>query len=221
MSKKKSSPMKYLVIITLVVVVLLVSIALLTNKSKNTDETLDSHPATENQPTIGENDAPVSVVEFGDFKCPACKAWGAEIYPKLKSDFIDTGKANFSYINTLFHGEESTLSALAAESVYENDPGSYFAFHKELFNQQPNANHDTSWITIEKLMEVAGATTDMDVEQLKQDIEQGSGIEAVEADKSLVEEFNIQQTPTIIINGTKLEDPYDYDRIKELIEEGQ
>jgi protein-disulfide isomerase len=221
MSKKKSSPMKYLVIITLIIVVLLVSIVLLTNKSKNTDEALESHPATENQPTIGEADAPVSVVEFGDFKCPACKAWGEQIYPKLKSDFIDTEKANFSYINTLFHGEESALSALAAESVYENDPDSYFEFHKELFNQQPTADHDTTWITVEKLMEVAGATTDMDVEQLKQDVEQGSGIEAVEVDKSLVEEFNIQQTPTIIINGTKLEDPYDYDRIKELIEEGQ
>ena len=221
MSNKKSSPMKYLVIITLVIVVLLVSIVLLTNKSKDTDETLESHPSTENQPTIGEKDAPVSIVEFGDFKCPACKAWGEQIYPKLKTEFIDTGKANFSYINTLFHGEESALGALAAESVFVNDPDSYFEFHKELFNQQPTTDHDAAWITVEKLMEVAGETTDMDISQLKQDVEQGTGIEAVEVDKSLVEEFEIQQTPTIVINGTKLEDPYDYERIKELIEEGQ
>jgi protein-disulfide isomerase len=218
---KKSSPMKYLVLLTILVAVLLAVIVMLNNKTVNKDETLDSHPDTENQPLLGEKDAPVSVVEFGDFKCPACKAWGERVYPQLKEDFIDTGKANLSYINVLFHGEESTLGALAAESVLKHDPDSYWEFHKELFNEQPEDNHDAPWITVEKLLEVAEKTTDIKLDQLKKDLEQKSFQEQLELDNSLVEEFDVEKTPTVIINGVKLEDPYDYDRIKSLIEEGQ
>ncbi|PRX74443.1 protein-disulfide isomerase [Bacillus sp. V-88] len=218
---KKSSPMKYLVLLTILVAVILAAIVILNNKAQNKDESLESHPDTNNQPLLGEKDAPVSVVEFGDFKCPACKAWGERIYPQLKEDFIDTGKANLSYVNVLFHGEESTLGALAAESVFKNDPDSYWAFQKELFNQQPEEDHDAPWITVEKLLEVAGNTTDMDLDQLKKDIEQQTFKKQLEVDNSLVEEFKVEKTPTVIINGVKLEDPYDYERIKSLIEEGQ
>jgi protein-disulfide isomerase len=221
MSNKKSSPMKYLVLITLAIAILLAMIVVLSNKSKDTDQTLESHPPTENQPMIGEEDAPVSVVEFGDFKCPACKAWGEMIYPKLKADFIDTGRANFVYINTEFHGKESTLGALAAESILKNDPDSYWDFHKELFKEQPGENHDALWITVDKLVEVAEKTTNVDTDQFRQDIEQETYVEEINIDSSLVQDFNIQKTPTIIINGTMLEDPYDYEKIKSLIEEGQ
>jgi protein-disulfide isomerase len=221
MSNKKSATMKYLVMITLAIVILLVAIVVLTNKSQDKDEILENHPSTANQPLIGEENASVSVVEFGDFKCPACKAWGESVYPQLKEDFIDTGKANFSYINTEFHGKESTLGALAAESILKNDPDSYWDFHKELFKEQPGDNHDAQWITVEKLVEVAQKTTDVHIDQFSQDIEQQTFMEEVNTDSSLVEDFNIQKTPTIIINGTMLEDPYDYERIKSLIEEGQ
>jgi protein-disulfide isomerase len=222
MSNRKSSPMKYLVIITLLVAILLAAIVMLNNKAQPKDEALESHPTTEGQPTLGEEDAPVSIVEFGDFKCPACKAWGEQIYPRLKSDFIDTGKANLTYVNVLFHGEESILAAQAAESVFKNDPESYWDFHKELYNEQPaGGNHDAAWVTADKLVEVAEKTTDMDIEQLKKDIENEAAEEELRIDTNLVQEFNIEQTPTIIINGTKLEDPYDYERIQALIEEGQ
>ncbi len=222
MSNKKASPMKYLVIITLLVAVLLAAIVMLNNKAQPKDEALESHPPTEGQPTLGEGDAPVSIVEFGDFKCPACKAWGDQIYPKVKSDFIDTGKANLTYVNVLFHGEESILAALAAESVYKNDPESYWNFQKELYKEQPEGdNHDAAWVTVDKLTEVAEKTTNMDIGQLKKDIENEANEEELNIDTNLVQEFNIEQTPTIIINGTKLEDPYDYERIKSLIEEGQ
>ena len=46
------------------------------------------------------------------------------------------------------------------------------------------------------------------------DIEQQSVLEEVNKDTELVEEFKVQQTPTIIINGIMLEDPFDYEKIK-------
>ncbi|KFN04300.1 thioredoxin family protein [Bacillus clarus] len=53
-------------------------------------------PPIGKQPTLGKEDAQISVVEFGDYKCPARKAWGERIFPQLQKDYIDTGKVKFS-----------------------------------------------------------------------------------------------------------------------------
>ncbi len=62
------------------------------------------------------------------------------------------------------------MSALAAESVYKQDPQAYWSFHKELFNAQP-ANHDDPWITPEKLLEIAKTyTPSINTVQLEEDL---------------------------------------------------
>eukprot|EP00130_Batrachochytrium_dendrobatidis_P008522 XP_006683397.1 hypothetical protein BATDEDRAFT_28910 [Batrachochytrium dendrobatidis JAM81] len=167
---------------------------------------------------IGDPDAPVTVVEFGDFKCPSCKAWGENIYPQLVSDYVDTGKVKFSFINVLFHGEESELASLAAESVYKQNPDSYWEFHKALFKEQPSENHDSSWVTIEKILEVASGVSGIDTDKLKSDIESNSEIDEVNKDTELVTEFEVQLTPTIMVNETMIEDPFDYEAIKNAID---
>ena len=132
---------------------------------------------------------------------------------------MDTGEAKFSYINVLFHGEESTLASLAAESVYQQSPEVYWDFHKALFAAQPEVNHDGAWITPEKVLEVAAVYPSIDQTKLKEDMEKQATMDAVEVDTALVEEAGVAQTPTIVINGQTLEDPFDYEAIKELIEQ--
>lgn len=76
-NKKKSS--RNLVIFTIIIVGLMVALVLLnqsSQKSKSSEGAFDNPPATENQPTLGDKNAKVSIVEFGDYKCPSCKAWG-------------------------------------------------------------------------------------------------------------------------------------------------
>ena len=50
-------------------------------------------------------------------------------------------------------------------------------------------------------------------------MEHQATMDAVEIDTALVEEAGVAQTPTIVINGQTLEDPFDYEAIKELIEQ--
>ncbi|MGG6447678.1 DsbA family protein [Pseudobacillus badius] len=214
---------KKIVISTLVLFVAIIGFVLFLNREEEetvSETTVKEHPPIENQPTIGETDATVSIVEFGDYKCPSCKAWGETIYPKLAEEYINTGKANFSYINVLFHGKESTLAALASESVYKQDPKAFWAFHKAVFAAQPaSQSHDDQWVTTEKLVEIAKAhAPNIDLKQLEKDINTQGTIEEVNKDDQLVKDFSVQFTPTIIINGTMLEDPFDYEKIVSLIE---
>ncbi|MDF9759659.1 protein-disulfide isomerase [Peribacillus simplex] len=216
--KSKNSGMKIAVILTIIILGALTTLVVINSETKNTGSEVKI-PSIEGQPILGEANAPVTVVEFGDFKCPSCKEWGETIFPRLVSEYVDTGKVKFSYINVLFHGEESQLGSIAAESVLKNSPEAYWDFHKGLFKEQPSKNHDALWINQKKILEVASGVPGIDVDKLKTDIEQKSELGAVNKDTELVEEFNIQQTPTIIINGIMLEDPFDYEKIKTHIEQ--
>ncbi|WP_050179670.1 DsbA family protein [Domibacillus robiginosus] len=221
---------KKIVTSTLVLFATIIGLVLFLNKedetAQETEQTASSneHPLIEGQPTLGEVEAPVSIVEFGDYKCPSCKQWGELIFPKLVEDYVNTGKAKFSYINVLFHGEESVLAALASESVYKQDPENFWAFHKAVFTAQPaTQEHDNPWISVDKLKDIAEATApNVDLAQLESDLNiEGTHIaEEVSKDKELVHKYKVPFTPTIIIDGVMLKDPFDYEKITSLIERG-
>ncbi|WP_214700569.1 MULTISPECIES: DsbA family protein [unclassified Exiguobacterium] len=212
---------QWLVVMTIVAVALIAIVFVLLNQDESATVDRGDHVSIEGQPTLGDPEAKVSIVEFGDYKCPSCKQWGDTIYPQLKADYLDKEDVSFSYINVLFHGQESILASLASESVYEQDPESFWKFHKALYDAQPaSQQHDNAWVTVEKLKEIASETTSVDLAKLEQDLgEESTVLEKVSKDDGLVKENGVQFTPSIMINGVMLEDPFDYEQIQQLIEQ--
>ncbi|MCP3028800.1 DsbA family protein [Halobacillus sp. A5] len=224
MPENKKSSMRFIVLLTVFVIGLVAVFVVLDNREKSSETTssdsAEEAPSTEEQPTIGEEGAPVEIIEFGDYKCPACKVWSDQVYPQLKEDYIDKGDVSLTYINTLFHGQESELGARAGEAVYNQGEEAFWEFNKSLFEEQPEENHDAEWITDEKLLEVAeNSVPSLDSEQFEEDLTSSQVEEAVAMDDDLVVEHKIEQTPTLMINGEVLEDPFDYDAISSLINE--
>ncbi|MEC1719191.1 DsbA family protein [Schinkia azotoformans] len=222
MNKTKNSPFKLIVILTLVIVATMVALVFAngsTNSTSTTEQTFDKAPSIEGQPILGDPNAPITVVEFGDYMCPACKAWGQDYFPALMDEYINTGKVKFVYVNVMFHGEESILGSLAAESIYKQNPEAYWQFHKELFNSQPTDEHEASWINNDLLLTIANSIPTIDTDKLQNDLVQQSAMKEIEIDKKLVEDYKVEFTPSIMVNETMLEDPFDYERIKTLIEQ--
>ncbi len=222
MSQKKKSSNTFIIVLTLLVFASIAVFVVLNSNNQKENEPgteFSEQPSLEKQPRLGEKDASVKVVEFGDFKCPACKAWGESIYPQLVDDYVESGQVEFGYINVLFHGEESTLGSAAAEAVLKLEPESYWDFHKKLFAEQPENDHDTVWLTVDKIQEVAAETTGIAAEDLEAAMQTEAVVEEVNKDTSLVEEYEIQLTPTIMVNEVMIEDPFDYEKIKSVIDE--
>ncbi|MDX1805422.1 MAG: thioredoxin domain-containing protein [Paenisporosarcina sp.] len=217
----KNSNMKFAMIVTIIAAALLVVIVVMSsNKGQDQELVLNKLDVDlTGQPTLGEEDAPVTVVEFGDFKCPSCKAWGETVYPQIVEDYLLSGDVKFSYVNVLFHGEESTTGALAAESVFKQDPDSFWDFHKAVFDAQPEVNHDDIWLSQEKMLEIAKDYPSVDQDQLKRDMEEGLTKPQVDIDEKLYTKHEVTQTPTIKINGITIENPFDYEKIKEMIDQ--
>ncbi|RSL35102.1 DsbA family protein [Salibacterium salarium] len=209
-------------ILVLVTAVVFIGMGVFVIWGNDTSTTFDDRPSIEDQPTLGDETAPVSVVEFGDYKCPACKSWGETVFPLLEETYLNSSDdVSFTYINTLFHGEESELAALASESVWEENPDSFWTFHKTIFDNQPDQqNHDERWITSESLGDMAGSLENgPDAEQVVEDVENGTFADEVETDQNVVQEYDIELTPSIMVNGTLLEDPFDWEELNAEIEE--
>ena len=90
----------------------------------------------DDDPVIGNADAPVTIVEFSDYECPFCKRHFDETYSKLKTDYIDTGKVKlvFRDLPLSFHDPLATKEAIAANCAREqgNDE-TYFKMHDAIF----------------------------------------------------------------------------------------
>jgi protein-disulfide isomerase len=88
--------------------------------------------AVGNLPPIGDENAPVKIVEFSDFNCPFCGRFFEDTFPQIKEEYIDTGKAVFYFRQFPIVG--SNRPALASECA--NEQGAFWAYHDLLFENQ-------------------------------------------------------------------------------------
>ena len=75
---------------------------------------------------LGPADAKVTVTEFASMTCPHCAAFNAEMFPKIKSEYIDTGKIR--YIFREFPLDiKAAAGSMLARCIAKDDAGKYFA----------------------------------------------------------------------------------------------
>jgi protein-disulfide isomerase len=172
----------------------------------------------ENQPMLGKEDAPVKIVEFGDFKCPSCKAFEQQIFPLLKEEFIDTGKVQFYFINHPIVGQDSVIAAVVGEAVYGQSEEAFWKYHEMVYKNQ--GSHDAEWATLDFLIGlIEEEIPEVDIEQLENDLNEKSFEADLKQDEEEADMAGVTGTPTLFINGVEvdLEDSFDYQKLRDLI----
>jgi protein-disulfide isomerase len=81
---------------------------------------------------MGKEDAPVTIIEYSSLTCPHCAHFHHDVFPELKSKYIDTGKLRYVYREFPLN-EPALAGAVVARCL---DPSRYFAFTKLLFAKQ-------------------------------------------------------------------------------------
>ncbi|MQA88012.1 MAG: thioredoxin domain-containing protein [Streptosporangiales bacterium] len=93
-------------------------------------------PAVFSALTLGRDDAPVTIVEFGDYQCPNCGQFAREIKPRLVREYVDKGVVRLMWRDFPFYGEQSVDAAVAARAAGRQ--GEFWAYHDALYaNQAP------------------------------------------------------------------------------------
>lgn len=144
---------------------------------------------------VGDENAPVTIIEYASMTCPHCRAFHKEVYPIIKEKYIDTGKAKLFFRSFPFDP-----SAAAATMLAECSGDKYFSMIDVLYDKQSVWARGNVVEELFKIAKLAGFTQESFNACLKNQ-ELLDNVLAVQ--KKAAEVYEVNATPTFFINGTK------------------
>jgi protein-disulfide isomerase len=149
---------------------------------------------------LGPANAPVTITEFASMTCPHCAAFNEAVFPKIKSEYIDTGKIRYVFREFPLDIKAAAGSMLA-RCIAKEDPGKYFAVIDMLFKQQ------NEWVlknTTETLIRI-GKQAGLSQQAVEDCLKDQALLDKIAADQKYASEvLKVDSTPTFFINGEKI-----------------
>src|SRR6185437_2465340 len=168
---------------------------------------------------IGPKDAAVTITEFASMTCPHCAAFNADVFPKIKSTYIDTGKIR--YIFREFPLDiKAAAGSMLARCIAKDDAAKYFAVVDVLLKQQMDwAYGKTS--TTDGLTRI-GKQAGLSQEQVDACLKDQALLDKIAADQKYATDIlKVNSTPTFFINGDVIKGEASFDtfdaKIKSLL----
>ncbi len=164
--------------------------------------------------TLGSEDAKVTLIEYASFTCPHCANFHDTVFESLKKDYIDTGKVKFVYREVYFD-RYGLWAAMVARCGGEMK---YFGISDILYETQKEwAASDDPNVVVGNLKKI-GRTAGMDDATLDACLKDGAKAQAmVTRFEESMKEYDIQGTPSFVVNGTKHSN-MNYDEMKALLD---
>ena len=104
---------------------------------------------TENgSPLLGDANAPITLVEFGDYQCHFCNVFFHNTEPSILENYVETGKVKIIFKDFTIIGPDSVTAAHAAHCA--EDQGKFWEYHDILYNHWTGENN--GWASSENLL---------------------------------------------------------------------
>ncbi len=171
---------------------------------------------------IGSSTAPVTLVEYGDFKCPACGQFHQVIGQELRQKYIDTGQLKIEFRNFPFIGPDS---GRAARGTYcAHNQGGFQAYHDAVYDYMwdtyyASGNYASEFediLTTDLLIEIAGDSV-ADQDKLRSCIDSDDVDSIINDDVALAQWAGVTGTPGFTFDGQKINGPLSIATLETLI----
>ena len=169
---------------------------------------------------LGADNAPVTLIEYASTTCGHCAAFHAEVWPQLKTNYIDTGKVKFVFREFPTNPAAIAVAGFQLARCNGATQEQYFARLSVLFEQQ-NAIFATGSMAgvRDKFIEIGGGAG-LSQEQVMQCITDPTAAERIRRIGEGAAQFQVTGTPSLILNGERLTDPsaYTYEGLARLLD---
>ena len=149
---------------------------------------------------LGPADAKVTITEYASMTCPHCAAFNEQVFPKIKAEFIDTGKVRYVFREFPLDIKAAAGSMLS-RCIANGDANKYFAVTDLLFKSQ------SDWVmknTTESLTRI-GKQAGLSQQQVEDCLKDQALLDKIAADQKYASEvLKVDSTPTFFINGDKI-----------------
>lgn len=168
---------------------------------------------------LGSQNAPVTLIEYGDYQCPYCGQYFSQTEPSIISAYVNTGKVRMVFRNFAFLGAESTAAAEAADCA--QDQNELWPYHDALYtakvgDAEKGGSEDDGFFNRTLFIQLA-TKLGMNVAAFTSCIDSNKYASQVASDTSAASALGVNSTPTFFINGTQIEGAEPYASFEEVI----
>jgi protein-disulfide isomerase len=159
----------------------------------------------------------VTITEFASMTCPHCAAFNANVFPKIKSEYIDSGKIRYVFREFPLDIKAAAGSMLA-RCIAKGDSGKYFAVVDMLFRQQEDWVMKNTTETLTRIGKQAG----LGQQAVEDCLKDQALFDKIKADQKYANDvLKVSSTPTFFINGEMIKGETSFEefdkRIKSLL----
>lgn len=160
----------------------------------------------------GEEEAEVTLIEYGDFQCPACGAY-FPVVTQLLEDYPDDLKVVYRHFPLVNAHPNAMPAAKSTEAA--GIQGKFWEMHDMLFQRQER------WSSERNVKEIFGGYAEelgLDKSKFLEDFESDAVQEKIDADMQSARTLSVNATPTFFLNGQKVQ-PRSYEEFRSLVDE--
>ena len=143
---------------------------------------------------IGNPNAEITIVEFGDYQCTFCYKFHDETMKKIDDEYIKTENVNFIYKDFPLNGEQSVLASEASYCAQKQNK--FWEYHNTLYNNWGGEN--TGWISENVLLGFA-RDTGLNLDDFSRCLENSEFRQKVLDNEEFAKEIGISATPSFLI----------------------
>lgn len=169
------------------------------------------HDVTAQDWVRGPATAPVTMIEYSDFQCPACAVEEPNVR-QLHKDFPNDLRIVYRYFPLYQIHRNAKLASYAAEAAGRQ--GKFWEMHDKLFDEQRVWSEDNN---AKETFTVYARQLDLSIDKFNADLDSNSVRNRVQDDLTSGEQVGVNGTPTFFINGKRIGNPSTYEQFAELI----
>jgi protein-disulfide isomerase len=163
---------------------------------------------TDGDPSIGAENAKITIIEFSDYQCPYCKRWNDEVFDRLLQEYPDDVRFVYRDFPLTSIHPEAFPAAEAANCAGEQ--GDYWQYHRALFSEKYGLGQSA--------YEKYAAELSLDTNAFAQCLSENRYSDEITADMNFAADLGISSTPTFFVNGIALVGAQPYDVFKQVID---
>ena len=179
-----------------IIVGIVIGVGLISNLDRPTDNSsvLSKENLLKGSTILGNPNAKITIVEFGDYQCTFCYKFHDETMKKINDKYIETENVNFIYKDFPLNGKQSILASEA--SYCAEKQGKFWEYHNTLYNNWGGEN--TGWITENVLLGFAKDVR-LNLDDFSQCLENSEFRQKVLDNEQFGKNIGINATPSFLI----------------------
>jgi protein-disulfide isomerase len=159
---------------------------------------------------LGSATAPVTITEYASMSCPHCAAFGENVFPMLRSKYIDTGKVRFVFREFPLDIKAAAASMLA-RCIADGDAEKYLGAVRLLFQQQ-----DALMAQTKDTLMLIGKQAGMNEQAVESCEKDQALLDRLAADQRFAfDALKVDSTPTFFVNGERLRGAMSFEELEE------